>query len=51
MKIGFAGLGGMGSAMATNLVQAGFALTVWNRSPQAARGRPNGQNSWPMPTC
>ncbi len=37
MKIGFAGLGGMGSAMATNLVQAGFALTVWNRSPQAAQ--------------
>ncbi|MGQ1884425.1 NAD(P)-dependent oxidoreductase [Serratia marcescens] len=35
MKIGFAGLGGMGSAMAANLLQAGFALTVWNRSPQA----------------
>lgn len=31
MKIGFAGLGGMGSAMAANLLQAGFALTVWNR--------------------
>lgn len=37
MKIGFAGLGGMGSAMAANLLQAGFALTVWNRSPQAAQ--------------
>ncbi|MBH3079333.1 NAD(P)-dependent oxidoreductase [Serratia sp. JKS000199] len=37
MKIGFAGLGGMGSAMAANLVKAGFALTVWNRSPQAAQ--------------
>ena len=35
MKIGFAGLGGMGSAMAANLLQAGFALTVWNRSPRA----------------
>ncbi|HGM5453492.1 TPA: NAD(P)-dependent oxidoreductase [Serratia marcescens] len=37
MKIGFAGLGGMGSAMAANLLQADFALTVWNRSPQAAQ--------------
>jgi len=37
MKIGFAGLGGMGSAMAANLLQAGFTLTVWNRSPQAAQ--------------
>jgi 3-hydroxyisobutyrate dehydrogenase-like beta-hydroxyacid dehydrogenase len=32
MKIGFVGLGIMGSAMATNLVKAGFKLTVWNRS-------------------
>ncbi|MGA9618379.1 MAG: NAD(P)-binding domain-containing protein, partial [Serratia proteamaculans] len=37
MKIGFAGLGGMGSAMAANLLQAGYALKVWNRSPQAAQ--------------
>ncbi|MGO2463665.1 MAG: NAD(P)-binding domain-containing protein, partial [Serratia proteamaculans] len=36
MKIGFAGLGGMGSAMATNLLQAGYTLKVWNRSPEAA---------------
>src|ERR671915_2037568 len=34
-RSGFAGLGTMGSAMAANLVRAGFALTVWNRS----RGR------------
>jgi len=34
MRIGFVGLGIMGSAMATNLVKAGYALTVWNRSPQ-----------------
>lgn len=33
MKIGFVGLGIMGSAMATNLLKAGFKLTVWNRSP------------------
>lgn len=33
MNIGFAGLGIMGSAMAANLVKAGFKITVWNRSP------------------
>lgn len=32
MNIGFAGLGIMGSAMAANLVKAGFKVTVWNRS-------------------
>lgn len=37
MKIGFAGLGGMGSAMAANLLQAGYGLKVWNRSPQSAQ--------------
>jgi 3-hydroxyisobutyrate dehydrogenase-like beta-hydroxyacid dehydrogenase len=34
MKIGFVGLGIMGSAMATNLLTAGFKVTVWNRSPE-----------------
>jgi len=33
MKVGFVGLGIMGSAMATNLLKAGFEVTVWNRSP------------------
>ena len=33
MKIGFVGLGIMGSAMAANLIKAGFKLTIWNRSP------------------
>jgi 3-hydroxyisobutyrate dehydrogenase-like beta-hydroxyacid dehydrogenase len=37
MKIGFVGLGIMGSAMAANLVQAGFKLTVWNRSSDKCR--------------
>ena len=32
MNIGFVGLGIMGSAMAANLVRAGFSVTVWNRS-------------------
>ena len=34
MKIGFVGLGIMGGAMATNLLKAGFKVTVWNRSPE-----------------
>ncbi len=32
MNIGFIGLGIMGSAMAANLLKAGFKVTVWNRS-------------------
>jgi 3-hydroxyisobutyrate dehydrogenase-like beta-hydroxyacid dehydrogenase len=36
MKIGFIGLGQMGSAMAANLVKAGHHVTVWNRSPDKA---------------
>ena len=31
---GFLGLGIMGSAMAENLLKAGFKVTVWNRSPE-----------------
>jgi 3-hydroxyisobutyrate dehydrogenase-like beta-hydroxyacid dehydrogenase len=38
MKIGFIGLGRMGSAMAANLVKAGHQVTVFNRSPE--KGRP-----------
>ena len=33
-KYGFLGLGIMGSAMAANLVKAGFDVTVWNRTPE-----------------
>jgi len=36
MKIGFVGLGNMGSAMAANLLAAGHELVVWNRSPEKA---------------
>lgn len=32
MKIGFIGLGAIGTPMAHNLVAAGFDVTVWNRS-------------------
>ena len=36
-KVAFLGLGKMGHAMATNIQRAGFALTVWNRSPDKAQ--------------
>lgn len=35
MKVGFIGLGAMGSAMASNLVAAGHHVVVWNRSDAA----------------
>ena len=37
-KIGFAGLGRMGAAMASRFIDAGFKLTVWNRT--AAKAQP-----------
>ncbi|MCX6641866.1 MAG: NAD(P)-binding domain-containing protein, partial [Candidatus Bathyarchaeota archaeon] len=33
-RIGFIGVGLMGSGMTMNLLKAGFPLTVWNRSPE-----------------
>jgi len=35
--IAFLGLGAMGSRMAANLLKAGHHLTVWNRTPEAAK--------------
>src|SRR5216684_29735 len=35
--VGFIGLGGMGLAMATNLLKAGFGLRVYNRTSEKAR--------------
>ncbi len=32
MQVGFVGLGAMGTAIATNLVKAGYAVKAWNRS-------------------
>lgn len=32
-KVGFIGLGIMGQSMARNILNAGFELTVWNRTP------------------
>ena len=37
MKIGFIGLGQMGTGIATLLIQAGHSVMVWNRSPEAAK--------------
>jgi len=36
-KIGFVGLGLMGSRMAMNLVRAGYAVTVYNRTPEKTK--------------
>jgi 3-hydroxyisobutyrate dehydrogenase-like beta-hydroxyacid dehydrogenase len=36
MRIGFIGLGGMGSGMAANLIRAGNEVMVWNRSREKA---------------
>jgi 3-hydroxyisobutyrate dehydrogenase-like beta-hydroxyacid dehydrogenase len=36
MQVGFVGLGNMGSGMAANLLKAGHALTVYNRTPAKA---------------
>ncbi len=43
MDVGFIGIGAMGAAMATRLVEAGHKVRVWNRTPapaqaQAAKG-------------
>jgi 3-hydroxyisobutyrate dehydrogenase-like beta-hydroxyacid dehydrogenase len=37
MRVGFIGLGIMGSRMAANLVRAGHELTVWNRTEEKAK--------------
>jgi 3-hydroxyisobutyrate dehydrogenase-like beta-hydroxyacid dehydrogenase len=34
MRVGFIGLGAMGRAMATRLIDAGHEVHVWNRSPE-----------------
>jgi 3-hydroxyisobutyrate dehydrogenase len=37
MRVGFIGLGAMGSHMARNLHRSGFLAGVWNRTPEKAR--------------
>jgi 3-hydroxyisobutyrate dehydrogenase-like beta-hydroxyacid dehydrogenase len=36
-KISYLGLGTMGSGMTSNLLKAGYQLTVWNRSAEPAQ--------------
>jgi len=36
MKVGFIGLGNMGSAIARNLIKAGHTLMVYNRTQSRA---------------
>jgi 3-hydroxyisobutyrate dehydrogenase-like beta-hydroxyacid dehydrogenase len=36
-KISYLGLGTMGSGMASNLLKAGYKLTVWNRSAEKCK--------------
>lgn len=38
VKLGWIGLGAIGSALATHTLQAGYSVTVYNRSPQKAAG-------------
>jgi 3-hydroxyisobutyrate dehydrogenase-like beta-hydroxyacid dehydrogenase len=37
MKVGFIGLGRMGTGMAMNLIKSGHEVTVYNRTPEKAR--------------
>ena len=37
MKVGVAGLGRMGSAIARRLIDVGHEVIVWNRSPDKAK--------------
>ncbi len=37
MKVGFIGLGSMGSAMVPNLIKAGHSVQVWNRTADSAK--------------
>ena len=47
MKVGFIGLGKMGSRMAVKLLKEGHSLVVWNRSQQAVDElRIKNQESW-----
>jgi len=37
MKVGIAGVGKMGAAIAARLIEAGHDITVWNRTPEKAK--------------
>ena len=37
MKLGVAGIGKMGAAIAARLIEVGHDVTVWNRTPEKAK--------------
>ena len=37
MRIGVAGIGKMGAAIAARLIEVGHEVTVWNRTPEKAK--------------
>ncbi len=45
-RIGFIGLGLMGQPMSRRLLEAGYPLTVWNRTPEKAKGLLAAGASW-----
>jgi 3-hydroxyisobutyrate dehydrogenase-like beta-hydroxyacid dehydrogenase len=49
-RVAFLGLGIMGEPMAANLVRAGFALRVWNRTPSRADAFAATYGAHPCPT-
>src|SRR4029077_118102 len=52
MKIGIAGMGRMGTAMAMRLLEQGHEITVWNRTPEkTAAGTEGGAAGAPTPAA
>ena len=52
MKVGFVGLGIMGAPMAANLIGAGFALNVYNRTPGKCEAlKQLGAKAYPTPSA
>lgn len=49
-RIAFLGLGAMGAGMSARLASEGFTVTVWNRSPKAARELAANNNILIVPT-
>ncbi len=37
MKIGFIGLGNLGKEIAKRIIQGGFSIRIWNRTPDKAK--------------
>ena len=46
MRIGVAGIGKMGAAIAARLIEVGHEVAVWNRTPDKAKAV-TGATAWP----